>query len=395
MVVIRRLKNIYHLLRAILAVVCWRWPGQQVFVIGVTGTDGKTTTVHLIDYLLRSAGKKTAMISTVSAPGFHVTTPDSWQLQCFLRQAVKEGKKYVILEATSHGLDQFRLWGCHFQMGVLTNVTHEHLDYHRTWEEYLRAKARLFQGVKYAILNKDDDSYEKLKTKITFRRNPAKRAKQKIISYAIKNRADVTSKNFPFQTKLPGEYNQYNCLAAIAAGKMLGISDKKIRQAVASFPGVKGRLEEVKAGQSFRVVVDFAHTANAFQQVLATVRAMTQGKLIHVFGCTGDRDKTKRPLMGEISARWADKIVLTHEDTYSEDINQIIDQIEPGVKKGGKRLGRDYWRVNSRREAIKKALQMADKNDTILITGVGHQTSLNIDGKEVSWSDQKVVKEFL
>lgn len=387
--VIRELKNIYHLLRAVLAVVWFRYPGREVFVIGVTGTDGKTTTVHLIDYILRTAGKKTAMISTVSAPGFHVTTPDSWQLQRFLRQAVDAGKKYVILEATSHGLDQFRLWGCHFQMGVLTNVTHEHLDYHRTGEKYLRAKARLFQGVKYAILNKDDDSYEKLKTK---------NKKQKIISYAIKNKADVTIKNFPFKTKLLGEFNQSNCLAAIAATRTLGIDEAKIRQALVDFPGVSGRLEEVKSAsgrRKFKVFVDFAHTPNAFQQVLPTIRQITKGQLIHVFGCTGDRDKSKRPLMGEISASWADKIILTHEDTYREDIDQIINQIEPGVKKTGKKPGQDYWRVKSRRQAIKKALRMAKFNDTILITGVGHQTSLNLGGRESAWSDQKIVKEFL
>lgn len=371
-----------------MAVVWWRWPGQQVFVIGVTGTDGKTTTVHLIDHILRTAGKKTAMISTVSAPGFHVTTPNSWQLQRFLRQAVTEAKEYVVLEATSHGLDQFRLWGCHFQMGVLTNVTHEHLDYHRTGKKYLQAKERLFRRVKYAVLNQDDDSCQLIVQML-------KCSNVEMITYGIKKKADITVNNFPFQTKLWGEHNQYNCLAAIAAGKMLGISDQKIRQAVASFPGVKGRLEEVKVGQPFRVVVDFAHTPNAFQQVLATLRGMTQGKLIHVFGCTGDRDKTKRPLMGAISAKWADKIILTHEDTYHEPMEQIIDQIEIGVKKGGKQLGKNYWRIENRREAIKKALRMAKFNDTILITGVGHQTSLNLGGQEVPWSDQKVVKEFL
>lgn len=386
--VIRRLKNLYHLLQAMVAVVWWRWPGRQVFVIGVTGTDGKTTTVHLIDHLLRTAGKKTAMISTVSAPGFHVTTPNSWQLQRFLRQAVAEAKEYVILEATSHGLDQFRLWGCHFQMAVLTNVSHEHLDYHRTGKKYLQAKERLFRRVKDAVLNKDDGSCQLIVQML-------KCSNVEMITYALKNKAEVTPKNFPFKTQLWGEHNQYNCLAAIAAGKMLGINDQKIRQAVASFPGVKGRLEEVKAGQPFRVVVDFAHTPNAFQQVLPTVRAKTQGELIHVFGCTGDRDKTKRPLMGETSAKWADKIILTHEDTYHESMGQIIDQIELGVKKGGKRLGKNYWRIENRREAIKKALRMAKFNDTILITGVGHQTSLNLGGQEVPWSDQKAVKEFL
>jgi len=387
--VIRELKNFYHLLRAVLATIFFRFPTKNLFVIGVTGTDGKTTTVHLITHILKAAGKKTAMISTVSAPGFHVTTPDSWQLQRFLRKAVDEKKEYVILEATSHGLDQHRLFGCNFKMGVITNVTYEHLDYHGTWKNYLKAKARLFNGVKWAILNRDDASYRYLDTEILRYRDI------KIITYGIKKKADLTPETFKFKTNLLGEFNLYNCLAAISAAKILGIPDKKIRQSLLSFEPVSGRLEEIDEGQDFKIFIDFAHTPNAFRQILPALKKITQGKIIHVFGCTGDRERTKRPIMGEISAKFSDKIILTHEDTYSEDPKKIIAEIEPGVEKGGKILAKNYWKIEDRREAIKKAIEMAEKGDIVLVTGVGHQNSLNIGGKEISWSDQKEVRKIL
>ncbi len=344
--------------------------------------------VHLIEHLLKFAGKKVTMISTVSAPGFHVTTPDSWQLQKFLRKAIDEGKKHVVLEATSHGLDQHRLFGCHFRIGVMTNVTHEHLDYHQTYNDYLRAKARLFEGVKWAVLNRDDKSYPYLKSKIKYQ-------KSRIIAYGIKSKADLTPKIFPFKTNLLGEFNLYNCLAAIAVARVLRIPDKKIRQALLAFKPVKGRMEEIDEGQNFRIFIDFAHTPNAFKQILPAAREVTGGEIIHVFGCTGDRDRSKRPVMGEISAQFSDKIILTHEDTYSEKPKKIIGEIEPGVQKGGKVLGKSYWKAYQRKKAIEKAVKMAKKGDTVLLTGVGHQTSLNLGGQEVPWSDQEEVKKIL
>lgn len=342
----------------------------------------------MIAHILKTVGKKVTMISTVSAPGFHVTTPNPWQLQKFLKKAIGQGKEYVVLEATSHGLDQHRLFGCNFKIGVITNFTHEHLDYHKTWENYLKAKARLFRRVKWAVLNRDDDSYRYLGAR-------DKGQGVRVISYATKSKADFTSETFSFKTNLLGEFNLYNCLAAIAVARILKIPDKKIRQALFSFKPVSGRLEEIKEGQNFRVFIDFAHTSNAFKQILPTIKGITKGRIIQVFGCTGDRDKSKRPIMGEISAQFSDKIILTHEDTYTEDPKKIIAEIEPGVKKEGMVLGKDYWKIDHRREAIKKAVEIVKKGDTILITGVGHQKSLNIGGKEIPWSDQKVVREIL
>lgn len=393
----QKLKNLGHFICALLAIILYRFPASRLTVIGVTGTDGKTTTVHLIGEILKKAGFRVAMISTLGAwfgeeeikIGFHVTTPSPFLLQKLLRQVGDRGFTHVVCEATSHGLDQHRLLGCNFKVGVITNITHEHLDYHKTFEDYLKAKAKLFQKVELAVLNRDDESYQYLKTE------KLRNKKTKMVTYGIKNEADFTPKNFNFKTSLPGEYNQYNCLAAIATAKALGIKEEIIKRAVASFSGLAGRLEKIDEGQDFSVFVDFAHTPAAFEGVLKTVRSKTKGEIIHVFGCTGNRDKTKRPLMGEISARLSDKIILTHEDTYHEDLKKIISEIEVGVKKGGKIFGQTYWKIFDRGRAIKLAINMAKSRDTVLITGVGHQKTLNLGGHEIPWSDQEISREAI
>jgi len=405
---IRRLKNFIHLLRAVLANIYWRFPSQKLTVIGVTGTDGKTTTVHLIHHILKTAGKKADLISTVSAPGLHTTTPNPWILQKLLAQMVDRGVKYVVLEATSHGLDQHRLWGVKFYAGVITNVTHEHLDYHKTYENYLAAKAKLFRHVRVAVLNKDDKSFKYLNLKL-------KTKNLKLVTYGIKNRADFTPKTFPFKTLLPGEYNRYNCLAAIAATSALEIPSEKIRKAVASFKGVIGRMEEINVGQDFKVIVDFAHTPNGLENVLKTILKLKSknSKLIVVFGCAGLRDVAKRPMMGEVAARLADIAVLTAEDPRTEDVNEIINQIVQGCLKGGaKEKDWSNWtnwsnlkekiflRIPDRREAIRFAIQkLAKRGDIVVICGKGHERSMCYGKTEYPWSDQeearKALKELL
>lgn len=377
-----------HLPLSLLAMVYYSWPGKDLTLIGVTGTDGKTTTATLIYEILKKAGYKAALISTVAAKignkeittGLHVTSPSPWQLEKLLRMIVDKGFKYVVLECTSHGLDQYRLFGINFKIGVITNVTHEHLDYHKTWEQYLAAKAKLFCRSQYCILNKDDASFDFLKYK----------SRDKIISYGIKS-GDFTPQNFPFKTKLIGKYNQSNCLAAIAAVKTLGIKDKYIRQAVAQFRGVIGRMQEIKKGQNFRVFIDFAHTPNALEQALKTLRALKPRKLIAVFGCAGLRDSKKRPLMGEISCRLADKVVLTAEDPRTEDANEIIDQIIKGCREKKK-----IYRHPDRQKAIEFALlKLAQRNDLVGIFGKGHEQSMCFGRKERPWSDHQAVGKAL
>ncbi|MCL4382542.1 MAG: UDP-N-acetylmuramoyl-L-alanyl-D-glutamate--2,6-diaminopimelate ligase [Patescibacteria group bacterium] len=391
------LKNIYHLFVALLATIFFRYPAKNLIVIGVTGTDGKTTTVNLIYEILKKAGKQVTMISSVGAKigghdydlPFHVTTPSSFKLQRFLRLAVDRGEKYMVLEVTSHGLNQNRVFGCNFQIGVLTNVTHEHLDYHKTHENYLKAKARLFRGVKWAILNREDGSYEYLVSGIKYQAT-------KIVSYGINN-GDITPAKFLFTTPLPGEYNQKNCLAAMAAAQVLGISDEKIRQTLADFKGVFGRFEFIETNRDFRVVVDFAHTPNALENLLATTKPLVKGRLIHVFGSAGLRDASKRPMMGEAAARYDDVMILTEEDYRTEDPKKIMTDIEFGAKKvlGSEKQALVIRKIVNRQEAIREAIKMAKPEDLVILTGKGHEKSLCRGQTEDPWSEHEAVAKAL
>lgn len=391
---IQGIKNIYHFFSALLAILAFRYPAKQLTVIGVTGTDGKTTTVNLIYHILITSGKKVSLISSVNAligkkeydTGFHVTTPNPWALQKYLRQAVDKGYQFMVLEATSHGLDQHRLLGANFALGVVTNVTHEHLDYHKTYQNYLKAKAKLFQRVRIAVLNQDDKSFTYLKSVVP--------KKAKLITYGLK-KGDFTPRTFKFKTSLPGEYNQYNCLAAIAVTSFLGLSDKAIKRGVSSFEPIKGRLEEIDEGQDFKVFIDFAHTPNSLESVLKFLKQKKEGKLIAVFGCAGERDKAKRPVMGEISARLTDITVLTTEDPRTEDVNEIINQIARGCKKAGGIEGKTFFKVPDRAEAIKLAFKKAQKGDIAVLCGKGHEKSMCFGKTEYPWSDQETARKAL
>lgn len=389
-------KNKKHLLESIWAVIKHRYPARHLKVIGVTGTDGKTTTVHLIYSILKEAGFSVAMVSTVAAfvddeeidTGFHVTTPDAKFLQPLLRKFVDGKIEYLVLEATSHGLDQHRVLGCNFLIGVLTNVTHEHLDYHQTFERYLAAKAKLFRKVKMAILNRDDKHFNYFK-------RVARRAK--IVTYGIDKKADFTPEKFKFRTELPGKYNLYNCLAAIATASSLGIDNEIIKRALLSFEPVKGRMEEIKEGQNFKVIIDFAHTPNGLEKALTTLKSQKgRGKLIVVFGCAGERDVKKRPMMGEIAAKLADFVVLTAEDPRTEDVNQIIEQIIRGCQKAGGVEDETFFRIPDRQEAINFAIQeLAKENDIVVICGKGHEKSMCFGKTEIPWSDQEAAKKAI
>ncbi len=346
--IVRRIKNFGHLLEAVGACFYYRFPGKKLTVIGVTGTDGKTTTVNLIYHILTAAGIKTAVYSTLSSA--HTTTPPARKLQKFLVTSLKNGCTHAVLEVSSHAIDQNRIRGINFAVGVLTNIAeHEHLDYHQTFENYRDTKLGFLKTCKTVV------DWKKLK-------------------------------NFRFETKLLGDFNRQNCLAAIAVARALGIDDEVIKSAVASFVPPPGRLEIV-VKKPFLIIVDFAHTPQAFEKVLPEVKKL--GKhLIHVFGCTGDRDKSKRPIMGQIASQYDDVIILTHEDTYLENPESIVKQIAVGVTK-------DHLEILDRRGAIKKALELAKPGDVVLLTGVGHQRSMNIGGKEIPWNEPKIVKELL
>lgn len=393
---IRNVKNIYHLFCAFLAALIFRYPASNLKIIGVTGTDGKTTVSHLIYEILKLAGKKVSLVSSVKAEidgqeyetGFHVTTPNSWLLQKFLRKAVDRGMKYVVLETTSHALDQHRVFGIPFEIGVLTNITHEHLDYHQTYESYLNTKLKLLKRAKTAIVNREDRSFKSISNQQLTINN--------LVSYGI-HKGDITSHNFKFNTPLPGEYNQSNCLAAITTAKALGVKDEIIKKATSGFKGVIGRFEFISTDRDFKVIVDFAHTPNALENILKTLRPTIKGKLIHVFGSAGLRDKDKRSMMGEISAQHADIIILTEEDCRTEDVNEIIEQIEIGISKTYNLEPRTYktLKILNRQAAINKAVTLAGKDDLVLLTGKGHEKSLCRGKKEYPWSEHKAVMRAL
>lgn len=390
--------SFFHWPIAFLAAFVYCYPARRLKIIGVTGTDGKTTTATLIYQILLQAEKKVALISTVSAKigkkeiptGFHVTSPHPRKLQALLKKIANQGYEYVVLEVTSHGLEQHRVLGINFLVGVITNATHEHLDYHGTYQSYLRAKAKLFENVKIAVLNRDDNSYQHLAAKTQ------KNKQIKVATYGIRNKADFTLRTFQFKTSLPGEYNQYNCLAAIAATASLGISLKKIRQAVAGFKGIKGRMEKIEEGQDFQVIVDFAHTPNGLENALKTLKEKKPHRLIVVFGCAGLRDARKRPKMGKIATRLANISVLTAEDPRTEDVNKIIDQIAQGCQKAGGVEKRTFFRLPDRSQAIRFAIQkLAKKGDIVVVCGKGHEQSMCFGATEKPWSDQEEARKAL
>lgn len=386
---LRSLKGLYHLLVAIAANIWFGFPSRKLTVIGITGTDGKTTTTTLIYEMLKAAGYKTSMITSVHAviagksydTGFHVTTPSAWWVQKYLRDAVNHGDTHTVLEVTSHALSQSRVWGVGFAVGVLTNVTHEHLDWHGTYEKYLQTKLSLLRRTKIAVLNRDDaEVYDRA---IGTLRN------KKVVTYGIRRDAIVTPKTHVFSTMLPGLFNQYNCLAALAAAEALGIDKKRATRAIRKFRGVYGRMEVLQE-KPVIVIVDFAHTPNAITQALKTAKAMTKKQLIHVFGSAGLRDTTKRPIMGNASAEFADVIILTEEDYRTEDVREIIEEIASGIPPD-----KEVHKIPNRQDAIEFALLTARLGDLVIITGKGHEKSLCRGKIEYPWSDQECVKKIL
>jgi UDP-N-acetylmuramoyl-L-alanyl-D-glutamate--2,6-diaminopimelate ligase len=385
---IRSLKGLYHLLIALFANLWFRSPGRHITVIGVTGTDGKTTTTTLIYEILKAAGKKVSMITSVAAviagktydTGFHVTTPNAWAIQKFLREAVDHSDTFMVLEVTSHGLAQHRVFGIPFKVGVITNVTHEHLDWHRTFNEYLLTKLSLLKKAAIAVINRDEADL--FATAMPYLRD------KRVITYGVRREAQITPVNHPFTTKLPGEFNRYNCLAAIAAVNALDIEGKVVRMAITSFSGIPGRMETI-ISSPFTVIVDFAHTPNAIDRALKCARTLTKKRLIHVFGSAGLRDSSKRPLMGEATSKYADYIVLTEEDYRTENVEDIMDAIEQGITNGPV-----VERIPDRGKAIAHALRQAKPGDLVIITGKGHEKSLCRGIKEYPWSDQKEVMKY-
>lgn len=402
----RKIKNFGHKIGAFCATVRYWFPSKKLIVIGVTGTDGKTTTSHLIYHILKTAGKSVSVSTTIYADiageikdtGLHVTTQNAWDVQKNLRQAVKNKCKYFVLETTSHGIDQNRVWGTTYSVGVITNVTPEHLDYHRTYDAYLKTKARLLLNAKHSIINKDDRSFEQIKSILD-----GAHKKYSTYSLATKN-ADITWSP-SIKTDLKESFNKENILAAIGVCKKLGLSEKDILAGIKSFQLPKGRFDTVYDGR-FKVMIDFAHTPNSIRRLLGNFDD-AEGRIIHVFGSAGLRDDKKRPDMGRASGEHADLVILTEEDYRTEEFTTITHAISEGlfemrftyvephqlgtVKKGEKQ----FTIIKNRQKAIETAIEVAKKGDVVLVTGKGHEQSLARGTKEYPWDDYKAVKSAL
>lgn len=399
----------YHFPKAYLATRLYGNPGADLEIIGVTGTDGKTTTSTLIYHILKTAGKKVALISTVDAKigrkniktGFHVTSPNPFALQALLRRMRSQKIRYVVLEVTSHGLDQFRLYPLRPKIAVLTNVTHEHLDYHGTFEAYLSAKLKLFQHAKHAVVNKDLPIFAQINASLpkvmfsTYSLELDSQMKPDNIEYQL-DKTIFTLGNTTYTLPMSGKYNLYNALAAVSSALLLDITPSDIKRALASFHGVKGRLEEIKNKRGIHAYVDFAHTPNALSEVLTNLRShkKPEEKLIVVFGAAGLRDASKRPMMGKIAKELADKIVLTSEDPRLEDPKVIAKAILSGVPRN---LRQDVIIELDRTKAIDYAVnQLAQKGDWVVLCGKGHEESMNLDGfEETPWSEHEALLSAL
>ena len=380
-------------------------------VIGVTGTNGKTSTCFMIHKMLTEAGLKAGLMTTVAygvgndiTPQVaHMTTVSAPMLQKRLAEFKKQNVEWVVLEVTSHALAQHRTFGVPIEIAVMTNVTHEHLDYHRTFERYLAAKTKLFKlASRVGIINADDPSAE------TFRQ-----AVKRSVSYGLKSgdwraqdinlsahgsdyTALIDGDSYHIHVNIPGEFNVYNSLAAAAVGREVGLTKTQIERGIAALAGVEGRMTVVDAEQPFSAIVDFAHTPDSFKRLLNDVRNATKGKLVVLFGSAGRRDEAKRAIQGEIAGKYADEIVLTEEDDRDIDGNTILSQIASGAEKAGKKREKNLFLVPDRTAAINFAVsRVSSSKDTVIFLGKGHEKTIErADGAHL-WNEIETVRQAI
>lgn len=381
-------------------------PSSKIKVIGITGTNGKTTISYLLEALLKRAGFSPSVIGTINyrfknriIPSKN-TTPGPVELESMLADMLKEGASHTIMEVSSHALDQDRTGAINFHSAIFTNLTQDHLDYHKTLENYFDAKARLFKNISpdsFAVINNDDRYARRIK-KIT---------KARILTYGIENKAEVSAKKIKFDSldtefllvspqgeinltsRLVGRHNVYNILAAAAWALQEDIDISIIKSAIAGFSLIPGRLERIDFDGDFKVFVDYAHTEDALSNIIKTLRCLTKKKLIILFGCGGERDKTKRPRMGRVVSELADYAIITNDNPRSEDPQEIIDNIKQGIRR------KNYCVIPQRSEAIKKSLSLARAGDIVLIAGKGHEDYQIIKDKVIPFNDREVVRECL
>jgi len=412
------LRLFYHKIKAFIAAVVYGFPSRHLIVVGVTGTNGKTTTVNLITNILNKAGYKVGMTSTV---GFQIgdnrwmnntkqSTASPFVLQKLLRKMVKSDCKYAIVEVTSHAIVQSRVLGVNFDVAVITNVTGDHVEYHGSFSSYLDAKGGLFRKVskgarkfgvpKVLVVNSDDEYFNYFDQFVADRKISYGLSRATVYAEKVDNRPDgssfvlhVPNNAMPLNIAMPGKYNVYNALAASSVCMALGVTLEVIRDALNESSTVVGRFESVDKGQKFSVIVDYAHTPDALESLFALYSSLTKGKFFVVFGATGGgRDKAKRSKMGEIAHKYADYIVVTNDDPYDEDVWDIINQVSEGIPRNE---GDTFWRIPDRYEALRLALTLATDGDTVVVAGKGSEEIMIVGGKRLEWNDKKVIEGLL
>lgn len=406
------LENVYRKTRIQLVSARYGWPARGLRVIAVTGTNGKTTTANYINEILKQAGYKTAMFTTavIEVAGeskindLNATVASVSRMQQFLNEARRSKVDFVILEVTSHSLHQHKLDGVPIEAAVMTNLTQDHLDYHKTMEKYAAAKGLLFvRNPRYIVLNRDDDWFDYFdkylaeEQKITY--GKSEDADVRISDIRLYKKGSEAILAFDHQEKsqlatyLPGEYNVFNMAAAASICYVLGVSMSDIKNGIASLEGIPGRFERATKDEKYEVIVDYAHTPDALEKLLEATRNITKKRIILVFGACGDRDALKRPIMGKIAAKLADEIILTDEESYNEDPDKIRRDIYAGIEES--KATNKTTEIADRREAIRHALNIAKKDDTILITGMGHEQFRIINGEKLPWNDTNIVREII
>lgn len=404
---------------AVIANHFYDYPSHAMPLIGVTGTNGKTTTTYVLDKLLSDCGHRIGLMGTIQMrianKAYEVkhTTQESLELQSHLRKMKDVGTSYCIMEVSSHALQLGRVKGCRFRTAIFTNLSQDHLDYHKTMGQYEEAKGLFFSRMgnefhaskhmhQYAVLNADDPVAERY----------AQLTTAQVITYGIENKADVRAEHINIsargtsfelitfrgtiniQLKLIGKFSVYNVLAAVTAALLEGVKLEQIQASLAEIKGVPGRFEAIEVGQPFVVIVDYAHTPDSLENVLKTIRDFAEGEVICLFGCGGDRDRSKRPIMGHIAATYSDRLIITSDNSRTEDPAQILQHIEAGVVRAGMPKDR-YELIIDRQEAIETAIEKASRNDVILIAGKGHETYQEIMGQKLQFDDRVIAKNAI
>ena len=397
-----------HLAEAVVLNTVNGFPGKGLKVIGVTGTNGKTSTSFLIHRMLHEAGYKVGLMSTVGygvggdiQPQIHhMTNVSVPELMQRLKWMKNQGVEWLVLETTSHALAQHRIWGVPYSVAVMTNVTHEHLDYHKTFERYRDAKRMLFKladknkkGLRIGVINADDPSAELFASDI---KNPILygvgkgdlQAKNVKLSPAgVSYTANFGKQEFSITCSLPGSFNVSNSLAAVGVGVALGLTTEQVERGIAALDGVEGRMTRIAEGQDFDVIVDFAHTPDSFEKLFKDLKPVVKGKLICMFGSAGRRDEAKRAVQGELAGKYCDEVVVTEEDDRDIDGQEIMNQIASGAEKAGKVREQNLFLVHDRTEAINFALSRAGKGDTVILLGKGHEKTIERADGEHPWDE--------